>query len=158
MRTAFGAPIAYAIWFLVPVAGLAILLPPRVVQPAPVTVVHVPVLSITSVIDHIAPSALTANAQLTGQGAVVRHAIATAAPAAALYRLPDTTLLLFAAWALGALLMALYLTRLQLRFSAAVRLGEAGPAVLGFLRPRIVMPDSFQDPFHRRGTGGDPGA
>ncbi len=44
-------------------------------------------------------------------------------------------------------LMALHLIRLQLRFHAAVRLGEAGPAVLGFLRPRIVTPDGFQDHF-----------
>src|SRR6476659_3340337 len=43
--------------------------------------------------------------------------------------------------------MALYLTRLQLRFAAAAQAGKAGPAVLGFLRPRIVMPDGFQDHF-----------
>ncbi|HZQ39914.1 MAG TPA: M56 family metallopeptidase, partial [Rhizomicrobium sp.] len=115
-------------------------------QPTSVAVVHAPVLSISSVIDHIAPSALIANAQLAGQGAVVRHTIATVAPAA-LYRLPDTALLVLAAWALGALVMVAYLTRSQLRFAAAVRLGKAGPAVLGFLSPRIVTPDGFQDHF-----------
>ena len=84
--------------------------------------------------------------QLTGQSALMPPAIA-APPSAPAYAMPDTALLLFAAWALGTLLMALYLTRLQLRFSAAVRRREAGPAVLGFLSPRIVTPDGFQDRF-----------
>ncbi len=35
LRVQFGAPIAYAIWFLVPVAGMASLLPPRVAAPSP---------------------------------------------------------------------------------------------------------------------------
>jgi len=146
LRELFGAPIAYAIWFLVPIAGLASLLPPRTVHPVPVTTVHVPVVSVTSVINHIAPSALSVTGQLAGRGAAMSSAMA--APAA-VYQWPDTALLFFAAWALGALVMTLYLIRLQLRFSAAMRQGKAGPAVLGFLRPRIVTPNSFQDHFTR---------
>jgi beta-lactamase regulating signal transducer with metallopeptidase domain len=34
LRLLFGAPIAYAIWFLVPIASIASLLPPRVAAPA----------------------------------------------------------------------------------------------------------------------------
>ncbi len=144
LRAQFGAPIAYAIWFLVPVAGMAILLPPRVVASVPVyaTPVHVPVAPV-SVIGHIAHSALGLTGQLTGQGPLVL----TVPPMASATAMPEPALLLSAAWALGTLLMALYLTRLQLRFSAAARLGKAGPAVLGFLSPRIVTPDGFQTQF-----------
>jgi hypothetical protein len=60
---------------------------------------------------------------------------------------PDHAALLFAVWTLGAVLMALYLARLQVRFHATMRLGEAGPAVLGFFRPRLVMPDTFEEQF-----------
>ena len=144
LRELFGAPIAYAIWFLVPAAGLAVLLPPRVA--APVTAVHVPAMPSLfdpqSVISHAAP--LRATEELAGQG--MATAIA-ALPPAPVYQWPDIALLLFAAWTLGVLVMVLYLTRSQLRFSAAVRLGKAGPAVLGFFRPRIVTPDGFQDHF-----------
>jgi len=141
LRELFGAPIAYAIWFLVPAAGLAVLVPPRMAQPAPV-VVHVPslVFAPPSAISHVAPSALRATEDLAGQGVATAMAALPPAPA---FQLPDTTLLLFAAWVMGVLFMVLYLTRSQLRFSAAVRVGKAGPAVLGFLRPRIVMPDGF---------------
>lgn len=144
LRAQFGAPIAYAIWFLVPIAGMAILLPPRVVasEPVYVTPVHVPVAP-ASVMGHIAHSALGVTDQLAGQGAL----ILLMPPHASAYAMPDTALLLFVAWALGTLLMALYLTRLQLRFSAAAQRGKAGPAVLGFITPRIVMPDGFQTQF-----------
>src|SRR4051812_34897098 len=142
-RVLFGAPIAYAIWFLVPVAVLASLLPPRVAPaPAPITWVHLPDAA-ASLIGPIAHSALGAAEQLTGQGAALPPAIAVLPLAS----VPNTALLLFATWALGTLLMASCLTRLQLRFSAAVRRGEAGPAVLGFLRPHIVTPGNFQNYF-----------
>jgi len=101
----------------------------------------VPVAFIST--NHIAHSALRVSEQLTGQSALVR----VVPPAASAYAMPDTVLLLFVAWVMGALLMALYLTLLQLRFHAAVRLRQAGPAVLGFLRPRIVTPDGFQERF-----------
>jgi beta-lactamase regulating signal transducer with metallopeptidase domain len=143
LRVSFGAPIAYAIWFLVPIASIASLFPPRVAATAPahMTWVHLPAAP-ASVIGPIAHSALRVTEQLTGQGALT-----AIAPPASTYGMPDTALLLFAVWALGTMLMALYLTRLQVRFSAAVRRGEAGPAVLGLLRPRIVTPDSFQEHF-----------
>jgi beta-lactamase regulating signal transducer with metallopeptidase domain len=143
LRLLFGAPIAYAIWFLVPSAGIASLFPPRVGAPAPIPSMPVPAAPV-SVMAPIAHSALRVTEQLTGQGALTAIAPPPLAPATAM---PDTALLLFAAWALGMLFMALYLTRLQLRFSTAVRLREAGPAVLGFLRPRIVTPDGFQERF-----------
>jgi beta-lactamase regulating signal transducer with metallopeptidase domain len=141
LRLWFGAPIAYAIWFAVPTASMAILFPPRMGAPASITPVHMPA-AVVSVMGPLAHSALRVTELLTGQSPLT--AIAAPPPASA-FAMPE--LLLFAAWALGTLLMALYLTRLQLRFSAAVRLGEAGPAVLGVLRPRIVTPDSFLERF-----------
>jgi hypothetical protein len=83
------------------------------------------------------------------QGALMPIANPAPMPAPA-YQLPDTASLLFAAWALGTLLMALYVIRLQIRFHTAAQRGEAGPAVLGFFRPRIVMPDRFQNHFTAR--------
>jgi beta-lactamase regulating signal transducer with metallopeptidase domain len=142
LRASFGAPIAYAIWFLVPAAGIASLLPPRVVIMAPAPVMAV-LAAPASVIGHITHSTLRVTEQLTGQSALVL----SMPPQTSAYQMPDTATLLFAAWALGTLLMTLYLTRLQLRFSAAARMGKAGPAVLGFFRPRIVTPDGFQERF-----------
>src|ERR1700723_1877226 len=145
LRVSFGAPIAYAIWFLVPIAGTASLFPPRVTAPVPITSVHVAAAPI-SVMGHIAYSTQPVTEQLTRQGSLLLPAIAAPSPASA-FAMPDTALLLFTAWALGMLFMVLYLTRLQVRFHAAVRRGEAGPAVLGFLRPRIVTPAGFQERF-----------
>jgi len=142
LRAQFGAPIAFAVWLLVPIAGIATLFPPRVAAPVPAPVMHVPV-AFTSVTGNIAHSALHVTQQLTGQNAIVL----AIPPSASAYAMPDTTLLLFVAWALGALFMALYLTLLQLRFHDAVRLRQAGPAVLGFLRPCIVTPGGFQERF-----------
>jgi beta-lactamase regulating signal transducer with metallopeptidase domain len=142
LRLLFGAPIAYAIWFAVPIAGVASLFPPRVEAPSPVPSVSAAV----SAMGPLAHSALRVTEQLAGQSTIMPSAIAPPSLASTT-AMPDIALLLFAAWALGTLFMALYLIRLQLRFSAAVRSGEAGPAVLGFLRPRIVTPDSFQEHF-----------
>jgi beta-lactamase regulating signal transducer with metallopeptidase domain len=132
LRLSFGAPIAYAAWLLVPVAGVASLLPPRVAAAVPARIAPVQIAE-----------------QLTGQ--VARAATEIAAPISAyhlpVFQMPGTALSIFAAWLLGTALMALYLTRLQLRFTAAMRRGEAGPAVHGFFRPRIVMPSDFQEQF-----------
>jgi len=132
LRASFGAPIAYGLWLLVPVTGLASLLPPRVVTLAPVAAVRAAPM---------VHSSLHAARLLTGQSIVM---LPVPAPG---HVAPDITLLLFAAWALGSLAMALHLGRLQFRFHAAARAGQAGPAVLGFLTPRIVMPDGFADIF-----------
>ncbi|RAK63729.1 M56 family metallopeptidase [Phenylobacterium kunshanense] len=54
-------------------------------------------------------------------------------------RLPDLTPVA-ATWAAGALVMALRLAIAQARFQAEVRAGRAGPAVVGLISPRIVLP------------------
>ena len=145
LRAQFGAPIAYAIWLLVPIASVASLLPPReVAASAHVASVHAPSAPVP-IMGHTAHSALRAVEQLAGQSTLMPPA--PMKPLASTYGLFDTSLLLFAAWVLGTLFMAVYLARVQIRFSAAVRRGQAGPAVLGFFFPRIVTPDGFQEQF-----------
>jgi beta-lactamase regulating signal transducer with metallopeptidase domain len=157
LRASFGAPIAYAIWLLVPIAVFASLLPPRV---APPPAAHVMQLQNPAVQNRTGPypaaqmpvtmpvaqPAPRVPEQLTAHIAPVQSVISaqTVSLEAAFF---DYAALLLAAWVLGAMLMALYLARLQARFHAAARLGEAGPAVLGFFRPRVVMPDNFQEQY-----------
>src|SRR5689334_17651097 len=118
LRNMFGAPIAYAVWFLVPIAGAASFFPPRVVAPVlvPIAPVHVFTAPISvPVMNQLVHSLPRVAEKLTGQSAISAGAIAPPLPASAL-QMPDTALLLFAAWALGTVLMTFYLIRLQLRF------------------------------------------
>jgi beta-lactamase regulating signal transducer with metallopeptidase domain len=48
--------------------------------------------------------------------------------------------LMLSIWALGAVAMATLFTAAQARFLAEVRAGRAGPAVVGLISPRIVLP------------------
>jgi beta-lactamase regulating signal transducer with metallopeptidase domain len=146
LRALFGASIAYGIWVLVPMAGLAILLPPRVVaRPAPAIAQFAPI----SPMRETPHSAGHITVQLTGHGAFI-HPLIAARDAAPAFPMPDYATLLFVAWILGVVVVVLTMARAQLRFHAAARLGEAGPAVVGFFRPRIVIPDSFKDQFTAR--------
>ena len=160
LRTLFGASIAYGIWLLVPIAGLAILLPPRAAAPPPAQLTSVQ-LAPVSLLNEIARPAARITEKLARQSAllhpltahpIIAHPMIAARVTASDFGMPDFktphyALLFFVAWVFGAVLMALYLARLQTRFHAAVRLGEAGPAVLGIFRPRVVIPDAFQEQF-----------
>ena len=127
VRRVFGARATYALWLLVPAALLAVLLPsPRVELAVPMMV----------------PRAAALAAQPT----------AMATPAASV----DLSAWLAVAWAAGALVLAAGLVRRQRRFRRG--LGElhaqpdgswraasalAGPAVIGTLRGRVVLPADF---------------
>lgn len=125
LRAWLGAGAAYLSWALVPMAGLAVLLPaPRVA--------NVP----------------------TGTDAAVPLFARMASPEQAAY-LPLPALA-FAAWLLGACTMALLLVRQQRRFARSLgqaRLRGDGlreapvtaglPAVVGVIRPRILLPADF---------------
>ncbi|HKU54343.1 MAG TPA: M56 family metallopeptidase [Rhizomicrobium sp.] len=120
IRAAFHAPVAYALWLLVPAAALACLLPPRMVtiaaHPVPV---QIPL--------------------------VTRHALQTGIAA---HQAPfDWGLLLFAAWAVGVAAMLSTMAWAQFKFHKAERQGVAGPAVAGFFRPRIIIPAGFSAQF-----------
>jgi beta-lactamase regulating signal transducer with metallopeptidase domain len=58
---------------------------------------------------------------------------------AAAVRAPNLDLVL-PLWALGALAVAGLFTLSQARFTAQVRAGRGGPAVVGFIAPRVVLP------------------
>jgi beta-lactamase regulating signal transducer with metallopeptidase domain len=64
LRRWFGATVAYAIWYLVPTAGVASRSPPRVQAPAPlrVTPVHMPADLIHSPTTQPAPTAVAIEA------------------------------------------------------------------------------------------------
>lgn len=124
MRAAFHATVAYALWLLVPVAVLASLLPPRI-------------------LDIAAPLPLAthpAGAQIPAALGSARMAVQTL--------LFDGSMALFAVWITGVGAMLLYLARAQYQFHEAERLGAAGPAVAGFLKPRIVVPSDFAVQFN----------
>jgi beta-lactamase regulating signal transducer with metallopeptidase domain len=119
MRAAFHASVAYALWLLVPAAMLASLLPPRIV-------------AVTAPLPHAAHSA---DAQIP---------IALGSARMAMQALPfDWSMALFAVWIAGMGAMLLYLARSQHQFHKAERFGAAGPAVVGFFKPRVVVPSGF---------------
>jgi beta-lactamase regulating signal transducer with metallopeptidase domain len=55
-------------------------------------------------------------------------------------RVPAFPLPALAIWALGALAMAALFARAQARFEAELRAGRVGPAVVGLISPRLVLP------------------
>jgi len=119
MRAVFHATVAYALWLLVPVAMLATLLPPRIV-------------------------AVTATLPIAAHPAGTQIPAALGSARQAVQALPfDGSMALFAVWIAGMGAMLLYLARAQHQFHKAERLGAAGPAVVGFINPRIVVPSGF---------------
>jgi len=116
LRHLFGARATYGLWILVPAAAAAMLAPPRVVT----VMASQPDIALPA----LPPPPVSA-------GVVVTQAI-------------DPTPALLALWATGALACALWLGVRQLQFGRAARAGRAGPAVIGVLRPRIVLPDDFE--------------
>jgi TonB family protein len=117
-RQAFGARAAYLLWIAPVLAAGAALVPPAS-APAP-----------------LAPAAVLDAVVLAG-GAV--EATVTRAPG-----LPAAALGL---WMAGGLAAAALLLWRQARFMGAIRRREAGPAVVGALRPRIVTPGDFETRF-----------
>lgn len=121
-RAAFGARVAYGLWLLAPLAAAVMLAPARVVT--------------------LAAAQPTTEIVLAG----------SAAPIAAARTPPslDATPWLLGLWAAGALACALWLARAQLQFRRAARAGVAGPAAIGLLRPRIVLPADFEHRYTSR--------
>ena len=114
-RARFGARLAYGLWLLPVLAGVAVLLPARevlVVQPT------APVLA-------AAPGALWASPSPHGAAANL------------------DSLLLVGVWLIGVAGAALVMAILQHRFVRKARSGGVGPAVVGVIAPRILMPRDF---------------
>ncbi len=120
----FGAEAAYLGWALVPVAALAAALPHRAQETS---------LLPAAVVQHL--PAWTA-------------AVPTVQPAGGV----PTTTLLFAGWAAVVVLLVAVVAWRQGRFHAQLaysgRLPSgSGPAVLGIVRPRVVLPADFESRF-----------
>lgn len=144
VRSMFGARAAYGLWLIAPLAVVAVLLPARIVtvpaRPAPQTVAA-PV-TVTPAIPVAAPPALAPEAS-------ARQRVRT-------LRLRDS---LVAAWGLIALLAVAVQAERQRRFlkSLGKLRGEkdllhaehagVGPAVIGALSPRVVLPADFTQRF-----------
>ncbi len=116
-RRLFGPRLAYTLWILPALAVGAALIPaPLVTMPAPPS-------------PDIAAFPLAAGAA---------SPTATLAASSA-----DLSPWLLAIWALGGLAMLLALGRSQSRFNRAVGRGCAGPAVVGVLKPKVIIPADF---------------
>jgi beta-lactamase regulating signal transducer with metallopeptidase domain len=145
-RATFGAGLTYGLWLLVPLAALASLLPPRIVEivrPAPDIAMPLPL-----------EPALAANAAPVYQPVEA----AAAAPRTAIVRQPlppiapaspplDPWTIATLVWLAGAVVTLAWQLRNQSRFMADARAGFAGPAVAGLFRPRIITPADFEDRF-----------
>lgn len=122
VRRILGARAAYALWMLVPAAVLAGLVPGS--EKAAAT---------------LAPPV----------GAVIAASVATLSPAPS----PALASAWLVAWAGGALVMLALLMGRQIAFRRQLRPGaaagyevadHAGPAVIGLLKPRLVLPSDFE--------------
>lgn len=126
LRTAFGAQVAYSFWLLVPIATLASFLPARVIT------VNAPAMTDTQ----------AAAARAIETGAL----IATESPPhpveIALSNIEPTPILLLL-WLTGVVFSVLLLLNGQRRFMRNA--DAAGPAVVGIINPRIVLPADFND-------------
>lgn len=121
VRDLFGAQAAYALWLLAPLIIAISFAPPR---PAG--------LSFSS---STAPSLAT-----VAEGAAAAMLLSGARDEAA--AAPGT--LIGALWLVGVAAMLGWLAVRQVSFAQRLRLGRAGPAVIGFLRQRIITPDDFE--------------
>jgi beta-lactamase regulating signal transducer with metallopeptidase domain len=124
VRRLLGAGPAYALWTLPPLAALAMLLPARVVT-------------------------LTEAQAAPGPAAAVWGEAATGAPQHLSLALAGPPILA-GLWIAGGLAGLAILVWQQVRFSRAVRAGRGGPAVIGVIRPRIVMPADFANRYTPR--------
>ena len=120
VRRLFGARVAYGLWSLPALAVLGLLPPARVIT------LH-------------APAAPVARLIVDAPGGAVE-----AAPAF------DTGGLILVFWLVGMVASGAWLVVQQLQFARAAQAGKAGPAVVGILRPRVVVPDDFADRYTAR--------
>jgi beta-lactamase regulating signal transducer with metallopeptidase domain len=144
-RRLIGAAGAYRLWAIVPLACLAVLLPPRTYAPAP----SAPTAALTPTVP---PDTMIAAPAITRPSD--RHLAATP------IEIPPPPIGVFAAWLAGAIASLGVLALRQRRFAA--RLGQVtpggagvwhaeragvGPAVVGALQPRVVLPADFAQRF-----------
>lgn len=143
VRAQFGARLAYALWLAVPLAAVGVMLPAPIERAQPQAPMAAP--RVEPVAQASPPRSLNLPIDRTAIGAVPT----------------DMRGILIGAWLAGAVFMLLLLAGRQARFVAALgrlhplrehciwsaeRTG-VGPAVVGFLSPRIVVPADFSEQF-----------
>lgn len=121
LRRAFGAEIAYAFWLIAPIGTMAALLPARVIWLTP----------------QQAPINTGAEAPQTAGLAQAPEIVAASAESAAMLA-PALALI----WLVGLALSLAGLAYGQRRF--LTNADHAGPALVGVIRPRIVLPADFE--------------
>lgn len=141
-RSLFGARTAYALWLLVPVLPVVTLLPgpPRIVE----------VVTLPQSVSLPATSRVDLQPRLDiGIPAETAAPTPTAAPAviASPSQPADPWLIAAWVWIAGIVAMMAWLLRGQSRFMDDARAGFAGPAVAGFIKPRIITPADFEERF-----------
>jgi TonB family protein len=114
-----GSRAVYLLWAIVPIAILATFLPPRTIETVEPTMLP----------DRVVVTAFVAKKVIGIDWASITFAICCIA------------------WAIGAGALAIGLARRQAVFNRDADRGTAGPAVVGFSRPRIVTPDDFAERF-----------
>lgn len=127
LRAAFGAEVAYAAWLLVPAATIASFLPARrvIVDDAAASYARItPVEAVSA-----PPAAAPAAHDLIASSQSVLSSI-------------EPTPLLLGIWLAGVVFSVLLLLQGQWRFMRNAK--AAGPAVIGIVKPRIVLPGDFE--------------
>ena len=157
-RMMFGAPLAYALWLLVPLVAAAALLPPRIIEIIQPAAEPAPAPVLSGLIEQPAPEAVlppTFDGVTTPPPVSTLDTTAPQPVAASPQRAPsppppapvDPRGVLALVWLAGVFAAFAWQMRNQSRFMADTRAGIAGPAVAGFLRPRIVTPSDFEERF-----------
>ncbi|WP_417456249.1 M56 family metallopeptidase [Kordiimonas sp.] len=144
VRAAFGARTAYALWLIVPIALIASLLPAELIF----TQTMKPTVTDKPAITSMRETQPIAQAMPTPQQHTIRAATPhnTETPT-------DLSPWLFGLWFMGVAASLTILGLRQKRFykqhgltsskARVARHAKVGPAVFGFLTPRIVVPDNF---------------
>ena len=167
VRTMFGASLAYALWLLAPLVALASVLPPRaieIVQPAadvtaashalpgpPLSNLPMSSPPLASLPEPAPASPVeVSHSDAAAPSALVTAAATPGGPVAPQFPPVDPWSIAALVWFAGAVIALALQARNQSRFMTDARGGIAGPAVAGFLRPRIVTPSDFEERFDRR--------
>jgi len=142
VRRPFGGRLAYGLWLLPVLAGAAVLAPARqlVIVPPPAPAFR-PATQF-----RLAPALAQIHRPPAASG-MQPTAQAPLSPASTMG--VDPRALLLGLWLLGAGGTALVMAGLQQRFVSQERRGAVGPAVVGVIAPRIVMPKDFGDRYSR---------
>ena len=128
LRAAFGAQVTYAFWLLAPIATLAAFVPARAISASP------------SLAPAAAPAATAVpiDAVQAQPTQPIMEMVATLPAEAAINLAPALVFI----WFSGTIFSLLLLLQSHRRFMRNA--GHAGPAVVGILRPRIVLPVDFE--------------